>query len=287
MPQQDTITYADFGYTIFLSDESLARSINIRMSQYGYMVDQVDQSDARKRNMTRGLLEKPFGGKPLSLKAARKILTKAGYELPDEGVVLDGVWEASAKGSSTGIFYYRYRYNRFEKKLSGGRLYVYDEILLNPFTGDILADREFKDGVFMEGGYSRREQRNGLYGFTDEWDPEEPLIPFLYQELPRKLSYTMIAKKDGKYGMITNRNVELLPFEYERLYLIPSKKIRFNKEYVVATKDGKKGLVNLQNEIILPFKYDRIAKRDEQSVEAQIGEESPIIYDFRSQSILK
>ena len=139
----------------------------------------------------------------------------------------------------------------------------------------------------MDGGYSRKEQRDGLYGFTGEFDPEKPVIPFIYQELPRQLSYTMIAKKDGKYGMITNRNVELLPFVYERLYLIPSKKIRFNKEYVVATKDGKQGLVNLQNEIILPFEYDGIIKRDEQSVEAIIGEEAPIIYDFRSQSIIK
>ena len=287
MPAQDTITYADFGYAIFLTEESLARSITIRMSQHGYMVDHVDQGDGRKRNMSRGLLEKPTKGKYLSLKAARKKLVKEGYDLPNEGLEIDGVWEANAKSSSTGTFYYRYRFNRFEKKLMGGRLYVYDEILLNPFTGDILADREFKDGVFMEGGYSRKEQRNGLYGFTGEFDPEKPVIPFLYQELPRKLSYTMIAKKDGKYGLITNRNVELLPFEYERLYLIPSKKIRFNKEYVVATKDGKLGLVNLQNETILPFTYDRISKRDEQSVEAQIGQEAPIIYDFRSQSILK
>lgn len=61
----------------------------------------------------------------------------------------------------------------------------------------------------------------------------------------------IMVLKDGKMGIINNKNKLLIPTTYEMLQPI-------NKSLIVAHKDDKTGVINIQNNIIIPFIYDNI-----------------------------
>lgn len=61
-----------------------------------------------------------------------------------------------------------------------------------------------------------RDLESGRYGIVGVHG--DTLVPFMYESLPNTTSDRMIAKKDGKFGMINPQNVTLVDFEYDHIY---------------------------------------------------------------------
>ncbi|WP_157472245.1 WG repeat-containing protein [Neolewinella persica] len=78
------------------------------------------------------------------------------------------------------------------------------------------------------------------------------VIPFIYEELPYRLSPIMIAKLNGKFGMINDENETIVPFEYDR--------IRYHRSgIVIAVKDGKHGAIDLAGGPLIAFDYEDLS----------------------------
>lgn len=98
-----------------------------------------------------------------------------------------------------------------------------------------------------------RGKRQGRYGFytSTEW-----IIPSIYDELPKKYSDFMIAKKDKKYGVIDRLNREVLAFEYNKIapiYINYSEKKTTG--YLYIEKGKLKGIIDGKGKIIVPVIY--------------------------------
>ena len=64
---------------------------------------------------------------------------------------------------------------------------------------------------------------------------------------------TLIASKNGKYGLINFNGKELLPTDYDSI-----EPIKYLKNSLVTTKDEKKGLVDNSGNVIIENKYEQI-----------------------------
>ncbi|WP_205508818.1 WG repeat-containing protein [Longitalea arenae] len=101
--------------------------------------------------------------------------------------------------------------------------------------------------------------KNGKKGVIDAITGK-PRIDFVYDDLIgyRKYSYSstetfnnsIIAVKNGKYGMVEINGTVLLPFNYDDLQYM-------NSFLVIAGKGGKYGVVDIynNNNVVLPFEY--------------------------------
>jgi hypothetical protein len=283
-PKSDTITYADISYTVFLDENNIGNFITIRLDKNGNMVDAVDQNYARKWNMTRGLIQGSPDQTFLPPAKAIAYAKQNGLYLEGEDYLIDPYWEPLKKSGYMGKFYYRIRCNKHVKQLLGGRLYIFDEWLIDPFTKEIIKDKEYRDGVFMELDYPRKSKKNGLYGFNNSfYDADKgPKIPFEYQELPYEIQYRMIAKKNGKYGLISHKNEIIIPFEYDRMKYVPFSQRRFKNEFIQVQQNGQWGMLDMEGNEILPVKYTALRKQGENAISGYIGETEKVNYNFRT-----
>ncbi|WP_207511998.1 WG repeat-containing protein [Longitalea luteola] len=116
--------------------------------------------------------------------------------------------------------------------------------------------------MYMADSYSTSyllATRNGKKGVVDAISGK-PRIEFVYDDLIgyRKYSYSstenfnnsIIAVRNGKYGMIEINGNVLLPFNYDDLQYM-------NSFLVIAGKGGKYGVVDIynHNNVVLPFEY--------------------------------
>lgn len=284
-PENDVITYADISYTVFLEDDLIGDFITIRLDKDGNLVNAVDEGYARKWNMTRGMIEGAAYQSFLPPSEAIEFAKENGLYLDEENYLLDPFWEPFQKSGSMGKFYYRIRCNKHVKQMVGGQLILFDEWLINPFTKEVIKDREYRDGLFMELDFPRRSKQNGLYGFNRsflEMEKKDPQIPFVYQDLPYEIQYRMIAKKDGKYGMISMKNEVMISFEYDRMSYVRFNLRRFKNEYVLVQQNGLWGMMDTEGTEILPPKYNSLRKKDENTIVGYIGETEKVIYNFRT-----
>ena len=239
--------------------------------------------------MTRGMIEGSPDQTFLPPSKAIEFAKDNGLYLTGD-YLLDAYWEPFQKSGYLGKFYYRIRCNEHVKQMVGGRLYLYDEWLINPFTKEVIKDREYRDGAFMELDFPRRSQQNGLYGFNRsfyEMEKKDPQIPFVYQELPREIQYRMIAKKDGKYGMISMKNEMMIPFEYDRMSFVRFNLRRFKNEYVLVQQNGLWGMMDTEGNEILPVKYNSMRKKDENTIVGYISETEKVTYNFRTKKTVE
>ena len=101
--------------------------------------------------------------------------------------------------------------------------------------------------------------RNGKAGYFsrqyvgDKIETVDSIPPITYDSLRSDFNATiLIASQNGKWGLISNKEKVLIPFQYEgtaapNFYGV-----------VMAKKKGKWGLVDFKNKVVLPFAYDKL-----------------------------
>lgn len=115
-------------------------------------------------------------------------------------------------------------------------------------------------------------KKNNKWGYVDHLN--NVIIPFEYDNLIDYLTEIgefikhndsnigtvdyfshnkVIAKKNGKIGVIDKENKILIPFLYKRI-------ISWCVDFVVVCNEADKyGTINWENEVIIPFKYDELS----------------------------
>lgn len=68
------------------------------------------------------------------------------------------------------------------------------------------------------------------YGIIDK--NGDTIVPFIYDLLPNRISEKMIAKKNGKFGIINGKNQILVDFKYNELY-------SYHPYFITYTKTNK------------------------------------------------
>ena len=78
-------------------------------------------------------------------------------------------------------------------------------------------------------------------------------IPFEYDDLTTDSTF-IIAKKNGKFGIISFDNNILIPLVYEKIETTGSRGV------FIAKKGGKTGIISYNNKIVVPFNYDYLER---------------------------
>lgn len=146
------------------------------------------------------------------------------------------------------------------------------------YIHDWLAEVSLNDDYFKIGTDGKRwwsfddisisKQIPGKWGVTKLIDEEEDgtpieaiIIPYEYDKLEYCwedfFDYHLIATMKGKVGIIDSRNIQLIPIEYDKLYLTSDLNDEYGPFYILE-KDKKKGLAWANGEIIFPCLYDEI-----------------------------
>lgn len=157
-------------------------------------------------------------------------------------------------------------------------------------------------------------QRNDKYGIVDyngkviistEYDEiqirgiyiqtlknEKEIFFNMFGEEIQDLKYTSIQKtqnddyfitinEEGFYGVINNKNIELIKNKYNYIEYL------FDKYFIVAKENGDLGVIDINDEIVIDFKYDVLQKVDgTKVVEAKELKENKLeLYSFNMEKI--
>jgi len=113
------------------------------------------------------------------------------------------------------------------------------------------------------------QHENGKYGVIDIFTGKFSLpleYDGIYQNLHdgiKKKIYFLVSK-DGKYGLVDEKNDIVIDLKYELLDIGMNKILMAKKDiantFFVAQEGGKFGVLNLSGEVIIPFQYQAITK---------------------------
>jgi hypothetical protein len=114
--------------------------------------------------------------------------------------------------------------------------------------------------VFYSREHYNLVKQHGKFGAINARDTL--IIPMIYDYLyPITDTYPMvfIAKLGDKYGLVSDLNVELIPFEFDQIQLLSNGPYggRMNSSLLVE-KEGKQGLLRVDGSIELSCNYDYI-----------------------------
>lgn len=161
---------------------------------------------------------------------------------------------------------------------------------VSAFKGNIaIFHQNFKQGLINRDGEIKVESNyreiriteEGAFGrIPAEWKmldgdnhelnkiEADELIPLSYR------LYTMT--KSGKYGILDNSFLEILPLEYDYMSAADS-----NRNQFIAKKNNHYGLIHLNNSILLPFAFDTILIKGNllRVRESQFGKTGWSVYD--------
>lgn len=157
-------------------------------------------------------------------------------------------------------------------------------------SGEITLPIEFEKIILFKGNNTSIAKKNGFFGIIDshgnikmpfeyqnittykDWDyfilqkdktfgvidkqSLQQILPLEYQDLEQCFynENRFIAKKNGKYGVITRNKEVIIPIEYDKM----SNWVEYGPKEHFIVKNGKHGLISRDGEIVIPPIYDKI-----------------------------
>jgi hypothetical protein len=96
-----------------------------------------------------------------------------------------------------------------------------------------------------------KAKKDGFWGIISQ--KNEVLISFKYDEIGYQAEFgNWIVQKNQKYGIVTNKGKIVIPLKYEAL------EYSNDKNFIVATLGKLKGLINEKDSVLFPFEYQEI-----------------------------
>jgi len=142
-------------------------------------------------------------------------------------------------------------------------IYPTDEhFLVKNSNGNILLDKKFNsvfknkyqdlEPIFYDQDNKYIAKRNGKYGIINL--KEMNIIPFKYDEISNWVEYgpkAHFVTENKKKGLISYDGKILIPTEFDLLSYI-------SDDYIIVSKDKKFGVVDIKDKKIIPIDYDKI-----------------------------
>lgn len=246
----------DFAYMVKASEGAWYNNIVVRVDAAGKVIFKKVAGDNGVENTTYGLPKQSIG-KLLGKEEALKLLKTAKTPFPLTGnYLVQLIWKATEQGSSKGDYYYKFLYDKFEKKDSKGFTVYYRQGLVNALNKEVsfLAEDEVS-GMHEESMPATVNRKQGKYGFTKN---RRVVIPFEYTQLPLYLNDCMIGRKENAYGCINDKNKVLIPFAFDNIYYLKPTKRRYKKNFLVVVKDNLKGLYDRTGKKLFDAKFANV-----------------------------
>jgi len=118
--------------------------------------------------------------------------------------------------------------------------------LYNHKTQTLLAEPKF-DKIYMYSAKYSRITYDDKENLVENENNFKTVFPFVYQSVSDYGNGLFIVNKNGKYGIVDEKNTVKTPFIYNNLYFACRNK------YIIAEKDNKYGILSLENKELIPF----------------------------------
>lgn len=117
--------------------------------------------------------------------------------------------------------------------------------------------------------YQGLQHENGKYGVIDVFTGQLNL-PLEYDGIHQKIiddikneTYFLVSK-DGKYGLVDEKNEVVIHLKYDRLDISLNRHLKnaddLKNTFFVVQQNGKYGVINLSDEVIIPLQKEEITK---------------------------
>jgi hypothetical protein len=271
----DELGFVDLAFDIQIENKRFS-CISLRLDPNGTLINKPIKLWKGNTNTSIGLCQSRI--KKLYTPKEAEELARKNSKWPIEGDVsvdLDWVPESDSLGKL--IYLINYDCLRRGDKTSCR------QIQINATNGEFIQEIEKIDFTFTFGDGPKKFQENGKWGFTNHG---KVIIPAVYDELPKYCSNYLIAKKDGKFGLINKRNEVLIDFIYDRIEYFESSMERHDKWYLILTQGEYKGLYELEKGIIIPVQCQNFVENEAEQIIANCTEGKKIVFDLRTGKIL-
>ena len=139
-------------------------------------------------------------------------------------------------------------------------------------TGTVIIEPKYEDVKYLNNSEMFAIKDAGVWKLINK--DNQILIDGGYDNIIEAKGENVVVEKDGKYGVVTTKNEEKIPVEYEQI------KYTFSIYYIAKT-GGKYGIINLNNEQVKDFNYinmDYVEKGD--FIQADVSDTETVIFDY-------
>ena len=138
-------------------------------------------------------------------------------------------------------------------------------------TGTVIIEPKYEDVKYLNNSEMFAIKDAGVWKLINK--DNQILIDGGYDNIIEAKGENVVVEKGGKYGVVTTKNEEKIPVEYEQI------KYTFSIYYRAKT-GGKYGIINLNNEQVKDFNYinmDYVEKGD--FIQADVSDTETVIFD--------
>lgn len=138
-------------------------------------------------------------------------------------------------------------------------------------TGTVIIEPKYEDVKYLNNSEMFAIKDAGVWKLINK--DNQILIDGGYDNIIEAKGENVVVEKGGKYGVVTTKNEEKIPVEYEQI------KYTFSIYYIAKT-GGKYGIINLNNEQVKNFNYinmDYVEKGD--FIQADVSDTETVIFD--------
>ena len=138
-------------------------------------------------------------------------------------------------------------------------------------TGTVIIEPKYEDVKYLNNSDMFAIKDAGVWKLINK--DNQILIDGGYDNIIEAKGENVVVEKGGKYGVVTTKNEEKIPVEYEQI------KYTFSIYYIAKT-GGKYGIINLNNEQVKDFNYinmDYVEKGD--FIQADVSDTETVIFD--------
>ncbi|HJJ03653.1 MAG TPA: WG repeat-containing protein [Clostridiaceae bacterium] len=138
-------------------------------------------------------------------------------------------------------------------------------------TGTVIIEPKYEDVKYLNNSEMFAIKDAGVWKLINK--DNQILIDGVYDNIIEAKGENVVVEKGGKYGVVTTKNEEKIPVEYEQI------KYTFSIYYIAKT-GGKYGIINLNNEQVKDFNYinmDYVEKGD--FIQADVSDTETVIFD--------
>lgn len=138
-------------------------------------------------------------------------------------------------------------------------------------TGTVIIEPKYEDVKYLNNSEMFAIKDTGVWKLINK--DNQILIDGGYDNIIEAKGENVVVEKGGKYGVVTTKNEEKIPVEYEQI------KYTFSIYYIAKT-GGKYGIINLNNEQVKNFNYinmDYVEKGD--FIQADVSDTETVIFD--------
>lgn len=138
-------------------------------------------------------------------------------------------------------------------------------------TGTVIIEPKYEDVKYLNNSEMFAIKDAGVWKLINK--DNQVLIDGGYDNIIEAKGENVVVEKGGKYGVVTTKNEEKIPVEYEQI------KYTFSIYYIAKT-GGKYGIINLNNEQVKDFNYinmDYVEKGD--FIQADVSDTETVVFD--------